>query len=76
MLIIGAGGLARQLIDELGNQNLLEGSFFYDDIEIQPNLFLGSFPVISSEAKAVDYFNSTDKRFVLAVGGPRRPSCG
>lgn len=70
MLIIGAGGLARQLIDELDNQNLLEGSFFYDDIEVKPAPFLGSFPVISSEAEALDYFKSSDRRFVLAVGGP------
>ena len=70
MLIIGAGGLARQLIDELDNQNLLEGSFFYDDMEICPTPFLGSFPVISSESKVLDHFKSYDRRFVLAVGGP------
>lgn len=70
MLIVGAGGLACQLIDSLQMLHLLEEAVFFDNINENENGFLGKFPVIKSDKEAGKYFANSDPRFCLAVGNP------
>lgn len=70
MLIIGAGGLAIQLVDSLQELNLLDEAVFFDDMNDKNSNFLGRFPIIKSESEAGNYFANSDARFCLAVGNP------
>ena len=69
MLIIGAGGHAKEVFDVLYN-NGEKNLFFYDDISANsPVDIFNQFPVITTIEEAMDYFKKTDNRFVLGVGG-------
>jgi sugar O-acyltransferase (sialic acid O-acetyltransferase NeuD family) len=70
MIVIGAGGFAKQLIDELTIQDYLKGLCFFDDINGHEKLFLNQFPIISSEKDVIDSFNSSNEKFILAIGDP------
>lgn len=77
MIIIGAKGFAIQLYDVLVRLGSIENLFFFDDIEQDNNKkFLGKFPIIKNEQQVRDLFkNTSDKRFVLGVGGPTIRKC-
>ena len=71
MLVIGAKGLAIEILDLMLRQDLLEDVAFYDDVNLdEPNLLYGKFPILRSEMSAREYFQKTDKRFILAIGSP------
>ena len=69
MLIIGAGGHAKEVLDVLINNG--EGNlFFYDDVCSNTELKLfNQFTIFKTEQEAATYFKETDKRFVLGIGG-------
>jgi sugar O-acyltransferase (sialic acid O-acetyltransferase NeuD family) len=68
MLIIGTGGLAKQLLESLGGSAV---SFcFYDDINGRKD-FQDKFQVLTSLQEARTYFLEKDLRFILAVGNPK-----
>ncbi len=68
MIVIGAGGFAKQLVGELTKY----GQFvFYDDVKLDGSRFLNKFNVISSFSEASNYINSVDSRFVLGIGSPK-----
>lgn len=67
MLIAGAGGHAKEILDIL----LLSGETdicFYDDINRDMNLVFQQYPVLHSAAEAKAYFNDNGSGFVLGVG--------
>lgn len=71
MLIIGAKGFAKEVLEICHQNKELENLCFYDDVnpEIQGKLF-NEFPVLKSEEEAIRYFKEIDNRFVLGVGNP------
>jgi sugar O-acyltransferase (sialic acid O-acetyltransferase NeuD family) len=70
MLIIGAGGFARQLIDTVETLRLSTDLVFYDDRSIASDKFMNRFPIISTIDAAKVYLNNKDDRFVLGLSGP------
>jgi sugar O-acyltransferase (sialic acid O-acetyltransferase NeuD family) len=69
MLIIGAGGFAKQLLEvffQIGEKNLS----FYDDTGTATDLFCNRYPVIKTKTEAIEYLKKKDKRFLLGIGGP------
>lgn len=71
MLVVGAKGLAKEVLDMLLLNKQMNNLVFYDDINIhEPNLLFGQFPILRTLDQAVEYFSSTDKRFTLGVGFP------
>jgi sugar O-acyltransferase (sialic acid O-acetyltransferase NeuD family) len=69
MLVIGAGGFAKQLTDvlrQVGERDLA----FYDDTDGAPPVFCEMYPVITTRDEAVQYLEHHDRRFVLGVGDP------
>lgn len=71
MLIIGAGGFAKQLIEIVDQLNLIDQITLFDDISIpQQDYLYDRIPVMHSEALAIEKFQNGDKRFVLGVGNP------
>lgn len=71
MLIIGAGGQAKDLLFVLSELGMEEIISFYDDVSDPSVLDLArKYPIIRSQQEAVEYFRNKDKRFALGVGKP------
>ena len=71
MLVIGAKGFAKEILDVLHQLNELDQLAFYDDInENAPQKLFNTFPILKTVEQARDYFNTTDNRFAIGVGNP------
>lgn len=71
MLIVGAKGFAKEVLEVLHQNNELENLVFYDDITPNlPNLLYGTFPVLKSFEQAKEYFENKDQRFTIGIGNP------
>jgi sugar O-acyltransferase (sialic acid O-acetyltransferase NeuD family) len=71
MLIIGAKGFAKEVLEILNQQNALEGVMFYDDVSAEiPDSIYGQFRVLKSLEEAKQQF-AKDPRFILGIGGPK-----
>jgi sugar O-acyltransferase (sialic acid O-acetyltransferase NeuD family) len=71
MIITGAGGFAKELLDifhQLGNY---ENIAFYDDVNIHAKkLLFQKYPVLQSQEEVADFFRQNDNAFALGLGGP------
>jgi sugar O-acyltransferase (sialic acid O-acetyltransferase NeuD family) len=71
MLIIGAKGLAKEVLQILSENNELDNLFFYDDISTDvPDKLYRQFVVIRNMQDAASLFKK-DQRFIIAVGMPQ-----
>jgi sugar O-acyltransferase (sialic acid O-acetyltransferase NeuD family) len=71
MLIIGAKGFAKEVLEVLWQADTQIPYAFYDDVSTDlPALVHGRFPVLRSLDEAEQWF-TTDRRFVLGVGNPQ-----
>ncbi len=71
MLIIGAKGLAKEVLEILYQRNELENTHFYDDVtENFPDYLYGSFPVAKNMESALELFKK-DNRFIIGIGNPK-----
>jgi len=72
MLIVGAKGFAKELLQNFHNSNDLKNLFFYDDVTSDiPDLIFNKFKVLKTLDEAKKLFENLDKRFVLGVGNPK-----
>jgi hypothetical protein len=71
MIIIGAKGFAKEVLEVLHELNQLENLVFYDDVnvDIQDELF-GQFKVLKSLEAAKSHFEKVDNRFTIGIGNP------
>ncbi|MFN0083237.1 MAG: acetyltransferase [Ferruginibacter sp.] len=70
MLIIGAKGFAKEVLEILFQKNSLENIFFYDDINQDiDRLIYDKFPVLNSLEQAEKLFKD-DPNFTIGIGGP------
>ena len=71
MLILGAGGFAKQILPIIEKLGLIDEVVFYDDYSNDTtSLIARNFRILRSEKELIEYFNLGDFRFVNAVGGP------
>lgn len=71
MLIVGAKGFAKELLEIFHQKGETAGLCFYDDVSPNfPDVLYGEFKVVKSEAEAQNYFRNTDKRFTMGIGNP------
>jgi sugar O-acyltransferase (sialic acid O-acetyltransferase NeuD family) len=71
MLIVGAKGLAKEVLEIFHQRNELENLYFYDDISTDiPEKLFGIFPVIREMTEVMELFK-TDNRFTIGTGGPQ-----
>jgi len=70
MLIVGAKGLAKEILEILHQLNELNNLYFYDDIsaDVTGKLY-GVFPVLRNTDQVREIFQ-TDNRFTIGVGNP------
>ena len=71
MLIIGAKGFAKDILEILQHNDELSQLVFYDDLNSdgKDDLF-GEFPIIKSIEEAAEYFSNVDARFSIGLGNP------
>jgi sugar O-acyltransferase (sialic acid O-acetyltransferase NeuD family) len=71
MLIAGAGGFAKELLEAILQKDPHENLVFYDDKTTSvPELFLDRYRVLRSKNEAAEYFSSSERTFALGVGTP------
>ena len=71
MLIIGAGGLAKDILNVIAESKGEDQMVFYDDISDPKTLdLLQLHRIIRSHAEAAAYFKEVDRSFVLGIGKP------
>jgi sugar O-acyltransferase (sialic acid O-acetyltransferase NeuD family) len=73
MVIIGAKGLAKEVLEIFAVRNELDNLFFFDNISNDiPKVLFGRFPVIRSFDELRKVFGqSRDFRFTLGLGNPK-----
>jgi sugar O-acyltransferase (sialic acid O-acetyltransferase NeuD family) len=71
MLIIGAKGFAKEVLEVLHQNKDVSKLCFYDDVNdaIGEELY-GVFPILKSEVAAKNYFETVDNRFTIGIGNP------
>lgn len=69
MLIIGAGGFAKQLCNSILLNEIKEDLFFFDSFTSN-NEFLDTYPIIHSIEETEDILKK-DNRFLLGTGSPK-----
>lgn len=71
MLIIGAKGFAKEVLEVVHQLNQLENLVFYDDVNIDaPEKLFGQFPILKTIKEASNYFKIVDNRFTIGIGNP------
>lgn len=72
MLIIGAKGFAKEVLEVCHQNNELQNLVFYDDVNSDMgDLLYNQFPVFKNIDQAKDYFENTDNRFTIGIGNPQ-----
>src|SRR5690554_701740 len=71
MLVIGAGGFAKEILEIVHQNNELDNLCFYDDVNIDaPQKLYNKFPVLKSLDEVEEYFKTVDNRFTIGIGNP------
>jgi sugar O-acyltransferase (sialic acid O-acetyltransferase NeuD family) len=71
MLIIGAKGFAKEVLEVIHQLNQLENLFFYDDVNDDvPEKLFGQFPILRTTQEASVYFKTVDNQFTIGIGNP------
>lgn len=71
MLIIGAKGFAKEVLEVMHQLNKLDKLAFYDDVNDDvPEKLFGQFPVLRTTQEALTYFETIDNQFTIGIGNP------
>lgn len=72
MVIVGAGGFAKEILETFLQRNEVENLFFFDNVsEHVPLKLFDRFPVLRTFDQVKQIFNETgDGRFTLGLGNP------
>lgn len=72
MLVVGAKGFAKEVLEILHQNNDLENLVFYDDVNDDVHgLLYNKFPVLKTMDDAIAYLKTADERFCIGIGNPR-----
>jgi sugar O-acyltransferase (sialic acid O-acetyltransferase NeuD family) len=71
MLVIGAKGFAKEVLEALHQNNQTDNLVFYDDVNVDaPKFLYGQFKILRNYNEAEVYFKTVDKRFTIGIGNP------
>jgi sugar O-acyltransferase (sialic acid O-acetyltransferase NeuD family) len=71
MLIVGAKGFAKEVLEVLHQNNQTDDLVFYDDVNHDaPEFLYDKFPVLKNENQAKKYFQEVDNKFTIGIGNP------
>lgn len=72
MVIIGAKGFAKEVLEILHQNDQLEGLAFYDDVNADlPDLLYGKFPILKNENQVKGHFQKFGNDFTIGIGDPK-----
>lgn len=72
MLILGAKGFAKEVLEILHQNGDTEKLCFYDDVSKDaPDVLFNQFKILKSEDEAKSYFENMDPRFTVGIGNPK-----
>lgn len=72
MLIVGAKGFAKEILEILHQNGNIDNIAFFDDVnEDIGDLLFKKFPILNSIDKAKFFFNKNGKEFTLGIGNPK-----
>ncbi len=72
MLIIGAKGFAKEVLEVCHQNEELELLAFYDDVNPEvTGLLYDRFSILKSPEEAESYFRLQDRRFTIGIGNPK-----
>lgn len=71
MIIIGAKGFAKEVLEVLHQNNQTNDLVFYDDVSTDlPLKLYDKFEILRNLEQAKDYFKNTDTAFTIGIGNP------
>ena len=71
MLIVGAKGFAKEVLEVLHQRKELSNIVFFDDVNTDiPEKLYFKYDVLSSLQSAKQYFSDSDNRFTIGIGNP------
>jgi sugar O-acyltransferase (sialic acid O-acetyltransferase NeuD family) len=72
MVVIGAKGFAKEVLEIIYQNGNLENLVFYDDVnsDIGTHLY-NIFPILKSKEDAKYYFENVDRSFTIGIGNPK-----
>ena len=72
MLIIGAKGFAKELLEIFHQNNQTSNLSFYDDVNDDlPEKLFNLFPILRSEDEARLFFETISPKFTIVIGNPK-----
>lgn len=72
MLVVGAKGFAKEVLEIICQNELNEEISFYDDVNQDgPTVLYNKFRVLKSESEARIYFKENSNQFTLGIGNPK-----
>jgi sugar O-acyltransferase (sialic acid O-acetyltransferase NeuD family) len=71
VLIVGAKGFAKEVLEVLNQAGALEGVAFFDDVSpSMPTHLFDQFPVLREDTEVLAHFSQHGSAFALGLGGP------
>jgi sugar O-acyltransferase (sialic acid O-acetyltransferase NeuD family) len=71
MLIIGAKGLAKEVLEVFYQLNQLDKIAFYDDVTKDIGEFIyGIYPILKTESEVTNFFLNNGNDFTIGIGNP------
>jgi len=71
MIIIGAKGFAKEVLEIFHQKNELDNICFFDNVSTDlPDFLYGKFKILNSFEGVLEHFKNSDNRFVLGLGSP------
>lgn len=72
MIIVGAKGLAKEVLEIFQQNNELDGLVFYDDVNKDAeHLLYDQFPILKNDLQVQDHFRNVNSRFIIGIGKPK-----
>lgn len=71
MLIIGAKGFAKEVLQVFLDIGITEKIAFYDDVNADlSGMLFDQFPILKNEEEVVDFFRVNGSKFTIGIGSP------
>lgn len=72
MIIVGAKGFAKEILQIFHQKSRLSNLAFYDDINFDLGQILyEQFPILRSKKEALSFFQKNNKEFTVGIGNPQ-----
>lgn len=71
MIIVGAKGFAKEVLEVLRQCNQFDNIVFFDDVNIDiPDTLYSQFKVLKSNKEAQNFIRNIDTKFTIGIGNP------